>query len=90
MKKNHKLALSISDVGMGEFKRQMQYKAVLGRETLLIADRFYPSTKKCSRCGNVKEKMDLSERSYVCEREECGLVLDRDLNAALNLVALVL
>lgn len=88
MKKNHSLALAISDIGMGEFKRQMQYKTEWNGEALVLADRFYPSTKKCSRCGNVKEEMDLSERIYVCEHEKCGLILDRDLNAALNLVTL--
>ncbi len=88
MKKNHKLAQAISDVGMGEFKRQMLYKTAWNKETLLLADRFYPSTKRCSRCGHVKEKMSLAERVYVCENDACKLVLDRDLNAALNLAAL--
>jgi IS605 OrfB family transposase len=90
MKRNRKLALSISDVGLGEFKRQMMYKCAWQGETLLIADRWFPSTKKCSnpKCGHVKEDMNLSERIYVCEKLECGLVIDRDLNAARNLVAL--
>ncbi|HEX9131989.1 MAG TPA: zinc ribbon domain-containing protein [Ktedonobacteraceae bacterium] len=57
-------------------------------ETLLLANRWYPSTKKCSACGNVKEDMDLSERIYVCEKPECGLILDRDLNAARSFAAL--
>ena len=87
MKRNHKLALSISDVGLGEFRRQMGYKTVWQGETLLLADRWFPSTKMCSRCGNVKEEMDLSERNYVCAHPACGLVIDRDLNAALNLAA---
>ena len=88
MKKNRKLAQAISDVGMGEFRRQMKYKTAWNGEMLLLADRFYPSTKRCSRCGLVKEKMPLAERVYVCENETCKLVLDRDLNAALNLAAL--
>lgn len=88
MKRNRKLALSISDVGLGEFKRQMSYKLAWQGEHLLLADRFFPSTKKCSRCGHVKEDMDLAARIYVCDKPECGLVLDRDLNAALNLAAL--
>ena len=60
------------------------------RENFQLSDRFFPSTKKCSNhtCGNVKEEMDLSERIYVCEKPECGLIIDRDLNAALNLAAL--
>jgi transposase len=88
MKKNRKLARAIGDVGFGEFRRQMSYKTVWQGEDFLLADRFFPSTKKCSNptCGNVKEEMDLSERVYVCGK--CGLVLDRDLNAALNLAAL--
>jgi IS605 OrfB family transposase len=89
MKQNRKLALSISDVGLGEFRRQMTYKAAWQGEALHIADRYYPSTKRCSNpsCGAVKEEMDLSERVYVCEH--CSLVMDRDQNAALNLAALV-
>jgi putative transposase len=53
-----------------------------------MADRYYPSTKRCSRCGHVKAEMEISERVYTCERGECGLVIDRDFNAALNLAAL--
>lgn len=85
MKRNRKLALSISDVGLGEFRRQITYKSLWQGETLLLADRWFPSTKMCSRCGHVKEEMDLSERIYICENPACGLVIDRDLNAALNL-----
>src|SRR5712692_9463319 len=87
MKRNRKLALSISDMGLGEFRRQMTYKTTWQGESLLFADRWFPSTKRCSRCGNVKEDMDLSERIYVCEHSACGLVIDRDVNAALNLAA---
>jgi transposase len=86
MKRNRKIALSISDVGLGEFRRQMHYKTAWKGERFLLADRYFPSTKMCSGCGHVKEEMDLSERVYVCEH--CGLVMDRDLNAALNLAAL--
>lgn len=88
MKRNRKLALSISDVGLGEFRRQMTYKTTWQGETLLLANRWFPSTKMCSRCGNVKEEMDLSERIYVCANPACGLIIDRDVNAALNLAAL--
>ncbi len=88
MKRNRKLALSISDVGLGEFRRQMTYKTAWQGEALLLADRWFPSTKRCSGCGNVKEDMDLSKRIYVCENPACGLVIDRDVNAALNLAAL--
>ncbi len=90
MKRNRRLALSISDVGLGEFRRQMTYKTAWQGETLRLSSRWFPSTKRCSRCGNVKEEMDLSERIYMCENPACGLVIDRDVNAALNLAALAL
>jgi IS605 OrfB family transposase len=86
--KNRKLSRAISDVGMGEFRRQIAYKAVWNGEALLLADRFYPSTKRCSACGNVKAEMSLAERVYVCEQDTCQAVLDRDFNATLNLAAL--
>lgn len=83
MLKNHHLALSISDLGFGEFRRQLKYKSLLYGNTLIIADRFFPSSKTCSSCGVVKETLLLSERVYVCE--SCGVVIDRDHNAAINL-----
>lgn len=79
------LARAISDVGFGEFRRQLEYKCRWYGSRLTVAPRFYPSTKRCSLCGHIKKEMPLSERTYKCE--SCGLVLDRDLNAALNLVA---
>jgi len=88
MKRNHKLALAISDAGLGEFKRQMIYKTAWQGEALFMADRYFPSTKMCSGCGHIKAEMDLSERIYVCVNPMCLLVIERDLNAALNLVAL--
>jgi len=88
MLKNRRLARAISDVGMGEFRRQMAYKARWSGENILIADRWYPSTKRCSGCGHVKETMTLSERVYVCEQADCRLVMDRDLNVARNLAVL--
>jgi len=83
MVKNHKLAQAIADVGLGEFNRQIQYKAVWSGVDLHRVDRFYPSSKTCSQCGNVKPALSLSERVYRCE--QCGLEIDRDWNAALNL-----
>jgi putative transposase len=83
MMKNHHLAQAIADVGFHEFRRQMSYKGEWYGCEVQVADRFYPSTKRCSRCGNVKAEFDLSERVYECE--VCGLIIDRDLNAALNL-----
>ncbi|TMD87442.1 MAG: transposase [Chloroflexi bacterium] len=85
IKRNRNLALSISDVGLGEFRRQMSYKSMWQGESLLLADRWFPSTKRCSRCGHVKEEMDLAERIYICETPASGLIIDQDLNAALNL-----
>jgi len=83
MLRNHCLALAISDVGWGEFRRQLDYKSLLHGNTIVVADKWFPSSKKCSGCGHVKETLLLSEREYVCEH--CGLVIDRDLNAAINL-----
>jgi transposase len=68
----------------------MEYKTFWQGEVMLLADRWFPSTKRCSGCGHVKENMDLSERILVCENPACSLVIDRDLNAALNLAALAL
>ena len=85
MLKNRSLSRVIADVGFYEFKRQLEYKCKWYSSELVIAPRLYPSSKRCSGCGHVKKKLELSERVYECE--ECGLVIDRDLNAANNLVA---
>jgi putative transposase len=82
MMKNHHLAQAIADVGMFEFRRQLQYKGAWYGCDLFLADRFFPSTKRCSQCGHERE-IGLAERVYRCEG--CGLVMDRDLNAAINL-----
>ena len=84
MMRNHKLAKSLADASFGEFRRQLQYKSRWYGSKLVVTDRWFPSTKMCSVCGNVKE-ITLSERVYTCE--VCGAELDRDLNAARNLVA---
>lgn len=83
MSKNHKLASAILDGGFYEFRRQLQYKASWYGSQVTIANRYYPSSKMCSSCGNIKEKLSLSERIYNCE--VCGLEINRDLNAAINL-----
>src|SRR5215218_9018981 len=88
MLRNHGLAGRIADAGWEELRRQLGYKTAWAGGTLVQADTFYPSSKTCSGCGHVKAKLPLSERTYRCER--CGLVLDRDENAARNLAALVL
>ena len=83
MMKNHHLAKSISDASWGEVRRQLTYKTAWNGSNLIVVDRFFPSSKTCSGCGEVRTKLLLSERTYVCTN--CGLILDRDLNAALNL-----
>ena len=83
MSKNHKLASAILDGGFYEFRRQLEYKCKWYGSTLTIVDRFYPSSKTCSCCGNIKRDLKLSDRVYECHN--CGLVIDRDLNAAINL-----
>ena len=88
MLKNHRLARAIADVGMHEFRRQMTYKTAWYGVDLLIADRWYPSSRMCSHCGSVRSSLALSERIYLCPA--CGLALDRDLNAAINLSHLAL
>ncbi len=85
MLQNHHLAQAIADVGMAEFRRQLTYKGAWYGCAVVVAGRFYPSTKRCSSCGHVKTEMVLSERTYTCDR--CGLIMGRDLNAALNLAA---
>jgi putative transposase len=86
MVRNHSLAKHIFDASWGEFTRQLEYKTKWYGSTLIKANRFYPSSKTCSRCGTVKAKLSLDERTYHCEA--CGLSIDRDLNAAINLARL--
>jgi len=86
MVKNHCLARSVSDSGMGEMRRQIEYKSQWGGVEVVVADRFYPSSKTCSACGVVRDTLLLSERTFVCP--DCGNIMDRDLNAARNLAAL--
>jgi putative transposase len=88
MMKNRRLALVIADVGLYEFRRQLEYKCQWYGSELVIAPRTFPSSKLCSQCGHKKSKLPLSEREYHCV--VCGLKIDRDLNAALNLVAVSL
>lgn len=87
MLSNRRLARAIADAGFGELRRQLAYKTDWYGSRLIVADRWYPSSKMCSVCGAVKAKLALRERTYTCTG--CGLVLDRDVNAACNLAALV-
>jgi putative transposase len=86
MLRNRKLARQIQDAGFGEIRRQLTYKTEWNCGRLMLADRWFPSSKTCSDCGVVKAKLRLSERTFACTA--CGLVLDRDHNAARNLAAL--
>ena len=83
MLKNKHLSEKIKEARFYEIRRQLEYKCKWNNIELIIADRFYPSSKICSCCGNKKTKLSLSERTYVCE--ECGAIIDRDFNASLNL-----
>ena len=86
MMQNRHLSKSIADASFSELRRQLEYKCQWYGVDLVIADRFYPSSKTCSECGSVKPLLKLSERTFVCEK--CGAIIDRDLNASLNLANL--
>lgn len=77
-----KLAKSVYDANMREFRRQIEYKSAWNGIEVQFVDRYFPSSKMCSNCGQVKKNLSLSERTYKCK---CGFKLDRDLNAAINL-----
>lgn len=83
MLKNHRLAKAISNIGFYEFRRQLEYKCAWYGKELVVADRFYPSSKLCSCCGNKKEDLTLKDRIYNCDN--CDIEIDRDFNAAKNL-----
>ena len=83
MVKNHRLAKAVSDASFAEFRRQLEYKTARTGARLHIVDRWYPSSKTCSKCGRVKAKLSLAERVFHCDA--CGLTIDRDLNAAINI-----
>lgn len=82
MMKNRHLSKAVQQQCFGEFRRQIEYKSAWNNIPVIIADRFFPSSKLCSRCGNIKKDLKLSDRIYKCE---CGNVIDRDYQAALNL-----
>ncbi|MGW8884697.1 IS607 family element RNA-guided endonuclease TnpB [Streptomyces sp. NPDC055749] len=86
MGRNRRLSRRIADAAFGEIRRQLTYKTRHRGTRLVVADRWFPSSKTCSRCGVVKAKLPLSVRVFECDN--CGLVLDRDANAGHNLVAL--
>lgn len=82
MMKNHCLSRAIADLGLFEFRRQLEYKGVWHGCLVQVADRFFPSSKRCCVCGRIKDDLKLSDRVYVCE---CGNEGDRDWNASKNL-----
>jgi len=83
MVRNRHLARSIADMGFHEFRRQLEYKAERRGGRVVVADRWFPSSKTCSACGSVQEATPLSVRQWICP--DCGTRHDRDLNAARNL-----
>ncbi|HEX8032845.1 MAG TPA: RNA-guided endonuclease TnpB family protein, partial [Ktedonobacterales bacterium] len=84
--KNHHLAQAIAAVGFAEFRRQLEYKAQWYGSRVVVVSRWEPSSRRCSRCGQVKAELRLSERTYHCA--VCSLTIDRDVNAAINLMQL--
>lgn len=83
MMKNHKLAKSIQELGLYEMRRQLEYKSFWYGRELIFVDRFFPSSQTCSCCGWKNNNLKLSDREFICE--ECGLIIDRDENAAINI-----
>ena len=84
MMKNRHLSKAIQNQGFFEFRRQLEYKCNDSGIQLVVADKFYPSSKLCSCCGNIKKDLKLSDRIYRCQ---CGNVIDRDFQASVNLKA---
>ncbi|MFB8830011.1 RNA-guided endonuclease InsQ/TnpB family protein [Azotobacter sp. CWF10] len=83
--RNPKLSKVIADAGWGEFARQLEYKGVWAGRQVVGIDRWYPSSKRCSCCGHILERLPLQVRSWSCP--ECGTEHDRDVNAAINIKA---
>jgi putative transposase len=84
MMKNHKLSKSISDVSWGKFIDTLEYKANWDDKQVVHIDRFFPSSKTCSKCGWINNNLTLKDREWKCDK--CGEVIDRDLNAAINIL----
>ena len=83
MLKNHNLAKSIQELGLGELRRQLEYKSLWYNRDIIFVDRWFPSSKTCSCCGWKNNSLSLSDREFICE--DCGVVIDRDLNASINI-----
>lgn len=84
MMKNHKLAESILEMNFGEFRRILEYKARWYNRKIVFVDRFYPSSKKCHNCGYINKILTLNDRQWICPN--CGKLINRDYNAALNIL----
>ena len=84
MLRNYKLAESIQELNFGEFRRMLEYKAKWYGRHLVFVDRFYPSSKTCNECGYVNKTLKLSDRVWICPN--CGNIIERDYNAALNIL----
>jgi putative transposase len=84
MVRNHRLSDSILDMNFGEFRRILQYKSLWYNRRLVFVDRFYPSSKRCNHCGYINKSLKLSDRQWTCP--ECEHTIDRDYNAALNIL----
>jgi hypothetical protein len=82
MMKNRHLSKAVQQQCFYEFRKQIEYKSKWNNISVIIADRFFPSSKLCSCCGNIKKDLKLSDRIYKCE---CGNIIDRDFQASLNL-----
>ena len=84
MMSNHKLAKSIQELSLYEFRRQLEYKCKLYGRQLIIIDRFFPSSKTCHNCGHIYKDLKLSQREWICPH--CKSLIDRDYNAAQNIL----
>ena len=84
MVRNHNLAESISEMNFGEFRRMLEYKTNWYNRKIVFVDRFYQSSKTCHNCGYINKGLKLSDRQWVCP--QCGGVIERDYNAALNIL----
>jgi len=81
--KNHKLAKSIQELGLYEIRRQLEYKSKWYGRELIFVSRWFPSSKICCECGWKNNDLTLNDRKFICK--ECGNVIDRDMNAAINI-----
>ena len=84
MMKNKSIAKQVQKIGLYEFIRQMKYKCEWNNIRFEQVNKYYPSSKMCSNCFNIKKDLRLSDRIYECK--ECGLIIDRDFNASINLM----